>query len=218
VSIYGSNLATTATSATSVPLPTNLGGVSVTITDSSSIQTPLPLFYTGPTQINADIPDSVNTGAAVLTIASPSGPLTSAVTLVTVAPGLISANGDGKGVAAAQVVTAHADGSQSVILPFQCPGGAGTCVPVPINLGPASDQSALVLYGTGIRNRASLSDVTVKLGGLTLPATYAGAAPTFVGLDQVNVFLPHSLAGSGNANVSITVAGTASNVLALSFQ
>ncbi|HYL74060.1 MAG TPA: IPT/TIG domain-containing protein [Bryobacteraceae bacterium] len=213
VSIYGTNLATAATSATMLPLPTNLGGVSVTIGN-----TPLPLFYVSPQQINADIPDSVNTGPAVLTISTPSGPLTSSVTLVAVAPGLISANGDGKGVAAAQVVTAHSDGSQTSILPFQCPGGAGTCVPVPINLGPASDQSALVLYGTGIRNSIALSDVTVKIGTQTFSASYAGAAPTYVGLDQVNVFLPHALAGTGNVNVTVSVAGTLSNVVTLTFQ
>lgn len=218
VSIYGSNLAATGTAATMVPLPTILGGVSVTITDSGGVLTALPLFYTGPQQINAQLPDSVSTGPAVLTIAAPAGSVTSAATLAAVAPGLFSANGDGKGVAAAQIVTRHADGSQSFGLIFQCPGGVGTCVPMPVDLGPAADQSAVVLYGTGIRNRASLSDVTVNIGSQSLSAAYAGAAPMWVGLDQVNVLLPHSLAGSGNVNVTVSAAGIVSNVLTMSFQ
>jgi len=125
VSIYGSNLATTGTSATSVPLPVTLGGVSVSITDSSNVQAALPLFYTGPQQINAQIPGSASTGLALLSISAPSGNISSAVTLVPVAPGLFSANGNGEGAAAAQVVTNNVDGSQSTGLVYQCPGRRG---------------------------------------------------------------------------------------------
>lgn len=218
VSISGSNLAATGTSATAVPLPVTLGGVSVTITDSSHVQAALLLFYTGPQQINAQIPSSASTGLALLTISAASGNTSSSVKLQTVAPGLFSANGDGKGVSVAQIVTNHAGGSQSTSLDYQCPGGAGTCVPVPIDLGAASDQSALVLYGTGIRNRNALSDVTVSIGTQTLAPTYAGPAPPFVGLDQINVALPHTLAGSGTVNLSVSVAGIASNTLTIAFK
>jgi len=75
-----------------------------------------------------------------------------------------------------------------------------------------------VLYGTGIRNRAALSDVMVQIGDQSLPAAYAGAQPTFIGLDQVNVVLPGSLAGSGTVSLSVSVAGTSSNALTVTFQ
>ena len=218
VSIYGSNLATTGVAAASLPLPFTLGGSSVTVTDNTGAQAAMPLFYAGPQQINAQIPAGVNPGPAVLTIAAPQGGVVSTVMLAAVAPGLISANGDGKGAAAAQVVTAHADGTQTLGYSFNYPCAPGTCVNVPINLGGPGDQTALVLYGTGIRNRAALSDVTVQIGGHSLPATYAGAAPTYVGLDQVNVLLPGTLAGSGTVNVSVSVAGTASNALTAAFR
>jgi uncharacterized protein (TIGR03437 family) len=218
VSVYGSNLAATGTGATSLPLPLTLGGASVTVTDNAGAQTAMPLFYAGPQQINAQIPNGVHTGAAVLTIATPSGGVQSTVMLATVAPGVISANGDGKGAAAAEVVTTHADGTQTFGYSFNYPCAPGTCTTAPISLGGAGAQTALVLYGTGIRNRAALSDVTVQIGGQSLAAAYAGAAPTFVGLDQVNVLLPGSLAGSGTVSLSVSVDGTASNVLAVSFQ
>jgi len=115
-------------------------------------------------------------------------------------------------------VTSHADGSQTFSLVFECPGGVGTCVPVPLDLGSAADQSAVVLYGTGIRNRTSLSGVAVQIGSQSLAAAYAGAAPMWVGLDQVNVVLPRSLAGSGTVNVTVSVAGIVSNVLTMSFK
>ena len=79
-------------------------------------------------------------------------------------------------------------------------------------------NTALVLYGTGIQNRATLSAVTVTVGTHTLPATYAGAAPNYAGEDQVDVLLPSSLAGSGVVNVYVTVAGTASNVVTVQIQ
>ena len=218
VSIYGSNLASSIAAAASVPLPFTLGGSSVTVTDNTGFQAAMPLFYAGPLQINAQIPDGVHIGLAVLTIATPSGGTESTVMLATVAPGLISANGDGKGSAAAQVVATHADGTQTFGYAYNYPCAPGTCTTVPISFGAPTDQTALVLYGTGIRNRAALSDVTVEIGAQSLPAFYAGAAPTFVGLDQVNVLLPRSLAGSGTVSLSVSVAGTVSNALTLAFQ
>ncbi|MGO9229574.1 MAG: hypothetical protein ACLQKA_10255 [Bryobacteraceae bacterium] len=218
VSIYGNNLASTAASAASPPLPFTLGGASVTITDNTGLQAALPLFYAGPQQINAQIPEGVNTGPAVLMIATPSGGAQSTVMLATVAPGLFSANGDGKGAPAAQVVTNHANGTQTFGYAFDYPCAPGACTTAPINLGGPGDQTALVLYGTGIRNRAALSDVTVRIGGQSLPAAYGGAAPTFAGLDQINVMLPESLAGSGTVSLSVSVAGESSNVLTVTFQ
>jgi uncharacterized protein (TIGR03437 family) len=218
VSINGSNLASTGSAATTVPLPFTLGGSSVTVTDDTGSQAAIPLFYAGPQQINAQIPEGVNAGPAVLTIATPSGGIQSTVMLAAVAPGLISANGDGKGAPAAQVVTTHADGTQTFAYAFNYPCAAGACTTAPIDLGGPGDHAALVLYGTGIRNRAALSDVVVQIGNQSLPAAYAGAQPTFVGLDQVNVVLPGSLAGSGTVGLSVSVAGTSSNALTVTFQ
>jgi uncharacterized protein (TIGR03437 family) len=39
-----------------------------------------------------------------------------------------------------------------------------------------------------------------------------------IGLDQVNVSLPESLAGAGPVNVSITVNGATSNVVTVDFK
>jgi uncharacterized protein (TIGR03437 family) len=216
ISIYGSGLAIAGTSATMLPLPTSLGGTSVTITDSSGVQSPLPLFYAGPTQINAEIPQAATTGTATLSVITQSGSQSGSVTLAAVAPGLFSANESGAGVAAGQFVTNDANGTQTIVDVFQCSGGAGACVALP--LGVSAGNSALVLYGTGVHNRASLSDVTVMIGGQTLPASYAGAAPNYAGEDQVNVLLPASLAGSGTVNVSVSVAGSVSNTVTVNIQ
>ena len=215
VSIYGTDLANSVAWATIQPLPISLGNVEVTITDSAGATASLPLFYVSQTQINAEIPSSVHAGQAQVTVMTPSGPVSGAATIAAVAPGLFSANATGKDVAAAQFVVANPDGSQTQSYIFQCGAGAISCVPLGLNLtaGPA----ALVLWGTGVRNITDLSQVTVTVGNLTLPATYAGPAPGFTGLDQINVMLPASLAGTGIANISVSAAGAVSNVLTASF-
>jgi uncharacterized protein (TIGR03437 family) len=215
VSIYGLNLAATAQSASSLPLPTTLANVTVTATDNAGNMVLLPLIYVGPTQINAVIPSGLNTGLSALTITTPSGPVTTSAVLNSTAPGLFSANENAKGVAAAQVVINQTGGGQTTMNIFQCTAAAG-CTPTPIDLSQGS--AALVLYGTGIRNAAALSDVTVNIGSLSLAPFFAGAAPNYVGLDQVNVLLPGSLAGSGTVDLSVTVSGTTSNVVQVAFK
>ena len=82
----------------------------------------------------------------------------------------------------------------------------------------SAGTSALVLYGTGIRNRRKLSDVTVTIGGQTLPGFYAGATANFTAEDQVNVSLPSSLVHGGTVYVTVSVAGTASNQVTVYLQ
>jgi hypothetical protein len=140
VSIYGSNLAINPMSAQSLPLPINLGGISVAITDSRGAQAALPLFYAGPTQINAEIPRTVSAGAATITItSSASSSQTGSVKLATITPSLFSVNETGAGVAAAQFVI-NQDGTQNIFDVFQCSfaAGAGTCVAVPLDVSEAT--------------------------------------------------------------------------------
>ena len=85
---------------------------------------------------------------------------------------------------------------------------------MPIDLG--VDRPVYVsFYGTGIRNRTSLANVTLTINGVSAPVLYAGPAPNYSGLDQVNVGLPLVLRGSGEVNVVLTVDGQASNVVTI---
>lgn len=101
-------------------------------------------------------------------------------------------------------------------------------IPIPINLGTSTDVAVLVLFGTGIRGVSSY-DSAAAAGGYgplvavgvctqiqnctpygTLNVLYAGAqgaaaTGSFYGLDQINVVLPHSLAGSGMMFVEVGV-------------
>jgi hypothetical protein len=106
------------------------------------------------------------------------------------------------------------DGSQS----FEPVAGFDTTqnkfVALPIDLGPATDQVFLVLFGTGLRFRSSLAAVTAKIGGADATVTFAGAVVDFIGLDQANLALPRSLIGRGEVDVVLMVDGKTANTVA----
>ena len=89
----------------------------------------------------------------------------------------------------------------------------GKFVGQPIDPGPPTDPIFLELYGTGFRNRTSLANINVTIGGTQVPAQYTGAVDHFVGLDQLNVELPRSTAGRGDVNIVVTVDGKTANTV-----
>jgi uncharacterized protein (TIGR03437 family) len=78
-------------------------------------------------------------------------------------------------------------------------------VSTPFNLGGPEDQVVLLLFGTGIRGRSQLSSVSATVGGEPVVVQYAGPQNEFQGLDQVNLFLPRTLAGRGEVEVNLSV-------------
>lgn len=72
----------------------------------------------------------------------------------------------------------------------------------------ANNQNVVILYATGIRKLASSGLLRVRAitpGGqeIILPIDYAGPQLRLPGLDQINVKLPESLAGSGRVTIRI---------------
>jgi uncharacterized protein (TIGR03437 family) len=62
-------------------------------------------------------------------------------------------------------------------------------------------QEYLILYGTGIRNRSSISNVTATINGASVLVTYAGPQGYYAGLDQANVAVPAGLSGAASASI-----------------
>jgi uncharacterized protein (TIGR03437 family) len=216
---FGSDLATTDASASTNSLPTTLAGSTVKVKDSLGTERFAPLFFVDPNQVNYQVPTGTVTGNAVVTATSGDGRISiGQVQIVAVAPGLFSANANGQGIAAAVVLRVKGDGSQSYEPVAQFDQGQNKFVGVPIDLGPASDQVFLVLFGTGIRNRGSLQTVTAMLGGVSYPVLFAGPQGTFVGLDQINVLLPRALAGRGDVNVGLLVDGQQANTVSVNIK
>jgi uncharacterized protein (TIGR03437 family) len=212
-SAFGTNLATTTQAATTQPLPTTLAGTRVLIRDAAGVDRLAPLFFVSPGQINYQMPQGTALGAAVVTIGGGGSASIGAEQIAAVAPGLFAANANGQGVAAAVAVRVKADGSQSFEPVATFDQAQNRFVPVPIDLGPPSDTVALVLFGTGIRNRSAQSAVNVKLGGVDAAVQFASAAPGFVGLDQVNAIVPRALAGLGEIEVALTADSKVANTV-----
>jgi uncharacterized protein (TIGR03437 family) len=198
---------------------TNLSGASVEVLDSSGAQRAAEIFYSSANQINYLIPDGTALGRATVNVNAAGGTkLTGVIEVSNVAPGIFSANSDGKGVAAAQALRVKADGTRSSVPVVQCGSSAGSCVAQPIDLGAPGDQVFLSLYGTGLRNRTALENVSCSIGGVAASVLYAGAQMSFDGLDQVDVQIPVSLRGRGEVDVVLSVDGQRSNTVRVNIQ
>jgi uncharacterized protein (TIGR03437 family) len=218
--LWGDHLSTITLSATTIPLPTGLGGTTVTVLDSAGVSRLAPLFYVSPGQVNFVVPSNTAFGLATITVTTSGGVSASTMVLITyTSPGIFSANGTGQGVAAAQLVTTHANGSQDLLPAVATYNSTQKAwVANPISLGTATDTATLVLYGTGVRYRPGPLSVTATINGTTLPVQYSGAQPTWVGLDQMNINLPRTLVGAGVVNLYVTVNGELSNTVTLTIQ
>lgn len=216
VTLFGSNLGA-ATSFAAPPADT-LGGTTVNITDSAGVTRAAQIFYVSPAQASILVPADVAIGKATLTITnSNQAPITMPIAIGLVAPGLFTSNSTGQGVAAAQVIHAHPDGTQD---PPQNVAVFDTrqnlWVPAPIDLGAPGDIVYLLLYGTGIRHYAAMPTCTIA--GKTVALVFAGAQGSFAGLDQVNLLLPAGLRGAGTVDLILTVDGTVANTVTLAIR
>jgi uncharacterized protein (TIGR03437 family) len=216
---FGSNLCSETIEAASRPLPTTLGGLSLKVTDSAGIERLAPLFFISPGQINYLTPPGAANGPATVMVSNSVGPVASgAAQISSVAPGLFSANSNGQGVPAGFALRVTTDGSQLFEPVAQFDSAQNRFIPKPIDLGPAADQVFLALYGTGLRYHSSLTAVSCVIGGANQEVLYAGAAPGFVGLEQVNVRLSRALIGRQEVDVALSVDGRAANTLRVSIR
>ncbi len=218
VAAFGTNLATSVVVNDMLPLPTSLAGTTVSVRDSRGADRLAPLFFVAPQQINYLIPQDTAPGTATIAVTSGDHALSVGnVTIAAIAPGLFAANANGQGVAAAVALRVRADGTQSYEPVSRFDQAQNRFVAAPIELGPAGEQVFLLLFGTGLRFNSGLGGVTCKLGGIDAPVLFAGAQGDLVGLDQVNLSLPRTLAGRGEVDLVLTVDGQAANTVRVAF-
>ena len=215
VAAFGSELATSASSAT-LPLPMTLVGTQVRVTDVTGTPRFAPLFYVSPSQVNYVMPAGTVAGRAEVVITSGSGAVSSGTAEITsVAPGIFSANSDGTGTAAAYVTQVRNGAAVSTFDVAQFDAQQGRFVAQPINMSATTDDFILSIFGTGIRNAASLSSVSVTVGGANQQVDFAGPHGTYIALDQINVRLSRALAGRGVVEIALTVDGKPANVVTM---
>jgi uncharacterized protein (TIGR03437 family) len=213
IEIYGSNLARNtrlwrAADFDGVNAPTSLDGTSVTIGGQAAF-----VAYISPTQVNAQVPSNVGTGPQQITVTTAAGisaPFTLNLNLTQ--PGLWAPPPFQIG-GKAYVGALFTD-----FATFALPSGAIAGV----TSRPARPGETVVLYGTGFgavtpsvdagvvvqQSNALTTPIQVFFGGAAAQVTYAGLAPTTVGLYQFNVVVP-SVAASDSVPLTFTLGGTA---------
>jgi uncharacterized protein (TIGR03437 family) len=224
VAAFGSGLATSTAVATTANLPTTLAGTQVRVRDFNGTEHLAPLFFVSPNQVNFLVPPNLVLSNLMpdytqVTITNSNNlNAQGVVSIGQIAPGLFAANANGKDVAAALVLRITANGTQRYEDVARFDTTTNRFVPVPIDLSNANEQVFLVLYGTGYRRRAALRDVTTTVGGVACETLYAGAQGQLAGLDQINVRLPRSLAGRGNAEVIVSVSSVYENKVSVTIK
>ena len=216
---FGINLATRFMGSSSVPPPFSLAGTTVRLKDASGRDWPARVIFTSPNQVSFLVPPDVPKGVAQVAVMSGAGVLSLAPAEVNnVAPGLFAANGDGQGVAAGYAVRTRGDGTQRTEVLARYDPVQGRHVAVPLNVEPSAGEVTVALFGTGFRLRSAPGAVTVTLGNQACEVLYAGAQGQYPGLDQVNLRVPPSLAGSGEVTISMAVDSQRANRLTVNIR
>ncbi|MCI0664841.1 MAG: IPT/TIG domain-containing protein, partial [Acidobacteria bacterium] len=200
VAAFGTNLSSAIQAADSALLPTSLAGTIVQVQDSIGSLRLAPLYYVSPTQINFQIPAGTAPGPATLYVtAGQARPQIGAMIIAPTAPSLFTLDQSGNGAAAA------IDAFTSSGAPFNATRNDG-------------QPNIIAIYGSGLGEDATDIDgnvnasVQVRIDGQPVTVHYAGRAPLFVGLNQLNVEFPAGIS-SGNHNLVVTRNGVSSNVV-----
>lgn len=188
ITIWGTNLAAKTAAASAVPLPTALEGTTVVVTDGSQ-RLYAPLFYVSAGQINAQLPFGLKSSTVTVQVQTAVG--TSAAVSVKVlprAPRLFTKTMDGKGDA----ILLHADYK---LVDAANPARSGEYLMLYLTgLGAVTPEVAAGAaggWGTAEAPLNTLSEtVTAAVDGQPAAVAFAGLAPYFVGLYQVNFQVP----------------------------
>jgi uncharacterized protein (TIGR03437 family) len=150
---------------------------------------------------------------AQVTVTAPGSTHTASnIVIAPVAPALFTANGNALLVGWAIRVSS----GTVTVEPALAANADGSYTAAPINMGSATDKVYLAFYATGVQ-AAGLGNVAVTVNGVTTPVLYAGNGG-YAGVDQINVLLPASLAGSGTVALQLTASGIAANTVQIAIQ
>jgi uncharacterized protein (TIGR03437 family) len=205
VSVFGGNMATSTGGAATLPLPFNLNGASISVGGISA-----PLFYSSAAQINAQIPYELPVNSRPQVVLSQNGALTVPETIVVApaAPGIFTINQQGTGQGAILNV-------RNVLVDASAPAAAGDVVQVfATGLGATSPTVASGVGAPASPLANVTATVTATVGGQPAQVQFAGLAPNFVGLYQVNVQIPSGLT-PGPVPLALAVSGVPSNTVTL---
>jgi uncharacterized protein (TIGR03437 family) len=201
VAISGANFATSVQSASTMPLPTVLGNTSITFNGVAA-----PLFSVSASQIYAQAPFNLPAGVASIQVSQ--GSALSAAQTVNVAaasPGIFIVDQVSSAAAVLHaadysLVTSSSPARPGEYLLIYCTG-----------LGAVGTSVASGAMAPSVPPDSTVQPPTVSIANLSANVTFAGLAPGFVGLYQINVQAPAGLP-TGNQPVQTVTFGVVSNI------
>lgn len=206
ISIYGANIANGSAEASITPLPTSLASAQVFLAGES-----LPLQFSGAHQINAVVPYDIPPYSMqqLMVQAGDSLSQPEPVIVAAAAPGVFSQDQSGSGPGA--ILVQPAGSQESATNTPQNPAHVGDALLIFCtglgSVAPAVPAGSVAPTSTLVK---TVNPVTVIVGGIETPTLFAGLAPGFVALYQVNVTVPSGVPASDAVPVVLTVARTSS--------
>lgn len=203
VSIFGKDMAVTPAASGAPPLPLQLSDLKVTVNGVAA-----PLYYVSPLQINAQIPFETALGTADVQVNSSAGSAHLNVPVAAAAPAIFTVNSLGTGAGAIehgvslQLVTDSNPATAGEIVAVYCTGLGAVSPPAATGNAPSLPPPQTVL------------PVTASVGGAPATVTYAGLAPGFAGLYQVNLQIPAGTP-AGAQTLAISTGGAMSNTVTI---
>ena len=186
ITLYGSNLASGIATASTVPFPTNLGNVQVTVNGL-----PAPVQFVSPGQISAIVPYASGSSVARIQVINNNVASNAVTTFLNLtAPGVFTVPPGGVGYGA----VLHAD--YSLVTP-QKPAQVGETVSVYLTGLGTTDP--LVSDGAAGVFSQTTNTIAVDIGGLAATTSYVGLAPQLAGLYQINFTVPTGVTAGDNS-------------------
>ena len=209
--LYGTNLAPTAVSADTPPLPFTLGGVTLFIGGN-----PTPLLYVSPSVVLFQVPFLGVPGpvAVPLVIYQGGQSTTISVTVQPYSPALFAMNGQGTGQGAVLVAGTASIAAPAGTFPGSRPVHIGEYISIYCTgLGDVTPRPSLGSPSPSSPLSTTLGQPTVTVGGLAANVIFSGLVPGSVGLYVVNVQVPDGTPTGDAIPVALKIAGLTANTV-----
>ena len=215
-SVFGTGLALDTESTPGQPLPSMLGGATVFLNGLRA-----PMFFASPGQLNIQIHWDLRSGRqASLTVRI--GPHISEPVAVPVSgfsPGLFTTGSSGAGQGAILISGSGALAAPAGASPNSRPARKGEFLEVFANgLGRVTDAPASGEAAVSNPLSETTASPEVFIGGAAADVLFAGLAPGFIGLYQVNVRVPADAPSGSAVGVSLRIGGAESNVVTIAVE
>ncbi|HTQ56124.1 MAG TPA: hypothetical protein VMI94_16765 [Bryobacteraceae bacterium] len=193
---------------------TGLAGTNRTVVTMNGVA--VPVIHAFPLQIDAQIPWEMagQTQAQLSIVTDDLAGNTVSVPLAVYAPGIYTMNGSGSGQGAILL-----NGTATLAAPGHAARRGTDYVSIyATGLGPVSNPPASGAPASGGTYSQTIDSVNVSIGGAPATVSFAGLAPGWVGLYQVNVAVPADASLGDAAPVVLRMGGITSNTVTMAVQ